>query len=643
MSKMNENELRRRLDLLSEIKPSPEATDRALDRVRRILSQPDKQLDARPARWGRILMRSKLSKWVVAAAVLVTITVLWQSVRLTGNAYALVDVPHLLGQAKTIHMTIRHFSGDEELRSEYWSDRENGRMYRYWEGLMSEDGPNGRQTVKGALVTVCDGQFIMKIDHHKKTATFERLLASQQESRRLVMADRASTGTLQDIRNFDQYTKADEGQIDGQQYDIWRRDWKLAGSESRRFRHEYWISPATGAVGRMRRWHRQDPAARWELLSETDRIETDVAPPTDLFRAEPPAGYALETPKATAELAGLDLDAFRSVEGHTLRTPASFTLEDGSVLVCWRGTHDSTGAGPDVLYENLTFGGDLPRAPAELFALISHPDENDPKPLVHYVGRHLMVTRREGRIYIWALYVPQKEVTVEGVSSHNIEFIRLNTPPNREAMQQWGLSSFVVTAHSFVQYVPAVMQELSDAQTVPAGMAYDNLLALARQIRDTPDLYEASRNAVTEAWKHVAVLEPVKPVEIATPEQVRQQARQLVEAFFAAIVDGRDADAARLLRYEEPRASRVVTGMKEVLGVKDIKVEDIYATEENALVITNEFAAYEGGSGRWAIGIRKEKGTWRIGDFDATTTEKMQEEIDDYLKHFPNAKHFPER
>ena len=34
MSKMNETELRRRLDLLSEIEPSPQATGRALDRVR---------------------------------------------------------------------------------------------------------------------------------------------------------------------------------------------------------------------------------------------------------------------------------------------------------------------------------------------------------------------------------------------------------------------------------------------------------------------------------------------------------------------------------------------------------------------------------------------------------------------------------
>ena len=39
MSKMNDAELRRRLELLAGVQPSPEATSRAMDRVRRTIME----------------------------------------------------------------------------------------------------------------------------------------------------------------------------------------------------------------------------------------------------------------------------------------------------------------------------------------------------------------------------------------------------------------------------------------------------------------------------------------------------------------------------------------------------------------------------------------------------------------------------
>ena len=177
---------------------------------------------------------------------------------------------------------------------------------------------------------------------------------------------------------------------------------------------------------------------------------------------------------------------------------------------------------------------------------------------------------------------------------------------------------------------------------MPAEMAYDNLLALAKQTRNRTDLYESSKKTAAEARDHIGSLEPVEREELATPEQVNWEAKQLIEDFYAAIVEGRKIDATRMLRYEEPRASRVVTNMKTLPGIENIKVEDIYATEENALVITNDFAVYEGKSGRWAISVLREKGVCLIKDFNATSTQSMQKEIDKYLQHFPKAQHFPE-
>lgn len=71
MSKMSEQELRRRLGLLSEIEPSPQAAGRALDRVRRVLSETTPRPANRLAGAGGMLTKSRLAGLAVAAAVLI--------------------------------------------------------------------------------------------------------------------------------------------------------------------------------------------------------------------------------------------------------------------------------------------------------------------------------------------------------------------------------------------------------------------------------------------------------------------------------------------------------------------------------------------------------------------------------------------
>ncbi len=68
MSPMNDAELRRRLEALAQMQPSPQATSQALERVRQTLMDPNR-LHARES-IGRIVMNSKWTK-LAAAAVLV--------------------------------------------------------------------------------------------------------------------------------------------------------------------------------------------------------------------------------------------------------------------------------------------------------------------------------------------------------------------------------------------------------------------------------------------------------------------------------------------------------------------------------------------------------------------------------------------
>ena len=69
MSQMNDAELRHRLELLAHVQPSPQATSRAMERVRQTLTDPNR-VQARQS-IGRIIMNSKWTKLAAAAVIVV--------------------------------------------------------------------------------------------------------------------------------------------------------------------------------------------------------------------------------------------------------------------------------------------------------------------------------------------------------------------------------------------------------------------------------------------------------------------------------------------------------------------------------------------------------------------------------------------
>ncbi len=106
MSKMNENELRRRLDLLSEIKPSSQATGHTLDRVRRTLVQVNKQSDARPASLWRIIMKSRITRPAAAAVVILAVMLAMTSdwLKMTTPAFGLEEISKAMKQVEHGHL-----------------------------------------------------------------------------------------------------------------------------------------------------------------------------------------------------------------------------------------------------------------------------------------------------------------------------------------------------------------------------------------------------------------------------------------------------------------------------------------------------------------------------------------------------------
>lgn len=71
MSKIDENEIRRRLKLLSQIEPTPEAARRAIERVRDTLANKEKKRES-PRMW-RTILKSPITKLAAAAIVLIAV------------------------------------------------------------------------------------------------------------------------------------------------------------------------------------------------------------------------------------------------------------------------------------------------------------------------------------------------------------------------------------------------------------------------------------------------------------------------------------------------------------------------------------------------------------------------------------------
>jgi len=590
-----------------------------------------------------MIMKSPITKYAAAAMIILTVIVGLRYFQ-SGPAYGITDLPGLLGKAKTVHATIKRFSNDEELHSEFWYDLENGRMYRYFEGRTSW------RAGKYVTETIWDNEYITRINHKSKTVTFEKLLASQHALNVQVISDMALKMALQGIQYLDQYTKVGRGQIEGQSYDIWQREFQSVDS-GLGFRYEIWVSPTRGDIGRTRRWGKYGRSGReWILESEIEKVETNVFPPENLFTMEAPEGYALENSRASAEITSIGFDTFRYQGGYELRIPVSLILQDGSVLVCWNENHPTTQEATTNPFAEPTLGAALPRTAISLYGLMSPPDRNHRQPTTYYVGRHLFHTQKAGQVYEWALYIPQREVVSVETTRMTIAVMKLNVqdPNLSKVMPTWGLTSPVVTPDVFDRHLHDAIMELSNENAVAESLTYDALLALARKVRIQSGLYVTAQTEMREARDHILQLEPVK---IVTPEQIEEQTeqavqeiRRVVESFYAAIIDGRDTEARQLLRYQEPRASRTVDGMKQLPGLSNMRIEDIYATDTSGLAITNEFAVFEGkGGAGWAISVLKEKGLWLIKDFDATTTAGKQKEIEKYLKVFPNARHVNEK
>ena len=211
-----------------------------------------------------------------------------------------------------------------------------------------------------------------------------------------------------------------------------------------------------------------------------DKIELDVALPEDIFLTDPPEGYRLRNTKETAPWKEFG-DGYVGLGPLHMVIPISFTLGNGSVIVCWRSL-DNTEPDQKVLFEELETGGDLPKLPIEIYGL-----EATPATLkMVYKGYHLTHTYKNDKFYEWSLYVPKAEIpnrnTIMGYQV--LHQYNADTEKNTSLiMLAINLDILIETKNKFNTWVLGAMAELSDDGVVPEGMSYESVLELSEQLR----------------------------------------------------------------------------------------------------------------------------------------------------------------
>lgn len=445
---------------------------------------------ARPS-LGRIIMTSRCTKVAAVMAVAAFLALAYFLGFFPGSnvVYAVTDLPGLFERARVIHVQgWQHFAGHRmpdgtrirPVEVDNWTDLENARSRHTGTGLSIDK--NGVRITVGE--TISNGPYMMCLSHTEKSVVFFQKSAYQQmldayQYSQLMLGQ--VLGTIEDIGDF---VNVGWEEIDGIAYDIWERDMTQATTQHAE-RLRLWLSPSTGAVGKVQGWSRFANGP-WELSYEYDKIDRDIDVPDGVFALEVPQDYVFENTMDTATplVWGAGGGVAYADEHCSLRagTRISFTMRDGSVIVGWFSTDSKSETPIQNLLSGLEFGGRLPKLPVEIYGLKPGGIASD----VTYHARHLTYTRKADQFTEWSLYVPDGPPPASVRSSGYDVLYRFNMG-NHQPKWVLGLNAEygvpIETAEDFDKWVLGAMAELSDDGKAPEHVTYDRVLLVIEQLR----------------------------------------------------------------------------------------------------------------------------------------------------------------
>jgi len=247
------------------------------------------------------------------------------------------------------------------------------------------------------------------------------------------------------------------------------------------------MAPATGELGRIYIWAK-DHEDRWRLSWCAETIERDVEVPEEVFAFDPPPDYEYQNTLETATLGeGLGTGWYFMGRARVC-VAVSFTLADGSMIVAWHSDDLEQDRYVDQthLFQDLTPGGELPKLPMVVYGLKTIPLEPYSRPEVIYTGRHLAYTKSDRWYYEWALFVPTRPSPPAATGPEVVRMLcRFNLPVEQEPAVGNPVHENPIAPDEFDLFVRGAMAELSDDGVAPGHVTYENVMALARQIRES--------------------------------------------------------------------------------------------------------------------------------------------------------------
>jgi hypothetical protein len=425
-----------------------------------------------------IIMKSTITK--LAAAMIIVIVVgigIYYFIgEVTTPAYGITDVPELFRKSRVIHTQgWKYFPRDTmpdgqeipPVEMEQWIDMENGRVRFTTCGLTSNK--NGIKITVGE--TISDGEYKLSLLHTDKRATFFKISEYQRMLEKHYSLNQMFGQMFGDVERLDSFVKTGQEEIDSVDYDIWEGEVTHPITKHTDL-YKCWLSPSSGETKRIQAWVKQSDG-QYQLDYEYDRIKRDVVIPDGIFTMEVPQGYELRSTRETA--IPLELD-----DGGSAHC-GSYTLD--SVILGWCSFDRESKKSQVDLFENLEFGGFLPKLPVEIWGLKPSGWTGD----ITYVGRHLACTQKGDKFIEWSLYVP------EGLPPARSEMLGYDVLYrfNLEEKPKWSIGYTldyglqIKTEEDFDKWVLGAMAELNDDDKAPENVTYERVLQLTKEIQKT--------------------------------------------------------------------------------------------------------------------------------------------------------------
>lgn len=457
-------------------------------------------------------MKSKITKYIAAAAVIIAVVVLPITFldKTETVAYAMADVPELFRQANVVHVKgLLHFNLTDKGQkvppqpTERWIDLENGR-FRFTK-ITVHAGPEEVKFIREE--TISDGQYKMVITHADKSAIFYKMSDLQKVTQTNASLNHLfCSKVFPDADILNEFSKIGEEKIDGIMYNIW--ECEVQKSPQRIDRYKYWLS-TTGTSGGFQSWYKNIPQPlkivdksgkehlipmnnsqsqpEWKLGYDFFKVECNVPIPENVFKLEVPEGYEAKNTKENAIHQELGEQNGPYFGNFKLQPRISFTLGDGSVILAWHSEDSQSSISQDELFEDLESGGALPKLPVEISGL--QPSGWTWTGQIKYFGRHLAYTQMNEKFIEWGLYVPDNPPpNRKQILGYHVLFdFNLENKPRSTMSLMVDYGMLIETSGDFDKWVLDAMAELSDDKMAPESITYNGVLELAQQIRESLD------------------------------------------------------------------------------------------------------------------------------------------------------------